>query len=71
MLFIELIFYKNLVMSINSVFLLIDIVSLGIIFLLTCKGYLILKKIIKVLKLYKRRVDIFSAETQLKFILEN
>jgi len=32
---------------------------------------LILKKIIKFLKLYKRRIDIFRAETQLKFILEN
>ncbi|KGG01437.1 hypothetical protein EU97_0483 [Prochlorococcus marinus str. MIT 9311] len=35
------------------------------------KNGLILKKIIKFLKLFKRRIDILSAETQLKFILEN
>ena len=32
---------------------------------------LILKKLIKFFKLYKRRIDILSAEAQLKFILEN
>ena len=32
---------------------------------------LILKKIIKFLKLFKRRIDILNAETELKFILEN
>ena len=31
----------------------------------------ILKKVIKFFKLFKRRIDILSAETQLKFILEN
>ena len=31
----------------------------------------LLKKIIKILKLYKRRIDILSAETQLKVILKN
>ena len=31
----------------------------------------ILKKIIKLIKSFKRRIDILSAETQLKFILEN
>jgi len=35
------------------------------------KEGLILKKLIKFLKLFKRRIDILSAETQLKFILEN
>tara|TARA_A100001035_G_scaffold205985_1_gene166070 strand:- start:1 stop:114 length:114 start_codon:yes stop_codon:yes gene_type:complete len=35
------------------------------------KQGLILKKIIKFIKLYKRRIDILSAEAQLKFILEN
>ena len=32
---------------------------------------LILKKIIKFFKLFKRRIDILSAEAELKFILEN
>ena len=31
----------------------------------------ILKKIIKYLKLFKRRIDIKNAETELKIILEN
>ena len=57
--------------SIDSVFLLIDIFILGIILLSIVKEGLILKKIIKFLKLLKRRIDILSAETQLKFILEN
>mgnify|MGYP001180271083 FL=1 len=35
------------------------------------KEGLILKKIIKFFKLFKRRIDILSAEAQLKFILEN
>tara|TARA_A100001388_G_scaffold239951_1_gene195460 strand:- start:263 stop:376 length:114 start_codon:yes stop_codon:yes gene_type:complete len=35
------------------------------------KEDLILKKIVKFLKIFKRRIDIFRAETQLKFILEN
>ena len=35
------------------------------------KEGLILQRIIKFLKLFKRRIDIFNAETQLKFILEN
>ena len=54
----------------DSVFLLIDIVILGII-LLFIKGGLILQKIIKFLKLFKRRIDILNAEVELKFILEN
>ena len=57
--------------SIDPVFLLIDIFILGIILLSMAKGGLILKKIIKFLKLFKRRIDILSAEAQLKFILEN
>ena len=54
-----------------SVFLLIDIFILGIILLLIPKEGFILKKIIKYLKLFKRRIDIFNAEAELKFILEN
>ena len=54
-----------------SVFLLIDILILGIILLLMPKEGLILKKIIKYFKLLKRRIDILNAETELKFILEN
>ena len=57
-------------MPVDSVSLLIDILILRII-LLTNQSGLILKKIIKFLKLFKRRIDILSAETQLKFILEN
>ncbi len=57
--------------SIDKVFLLIDIFILGIILLSMAKEGLILKKIIKFLKTYKRRIDIISAEVQLKFILEN
>ena len=55
----------------DSVFLLIDILILRIILLLMPKECLIVKKIIKFLKLLKRRIDILSAETELKFILEN
>ena len=55
----------------DSVFLLIDIFISKIILLLMPKEGLILKKIIKFFKLFKRRIDIFGAETQLKFILEN
>ena len=55
----------------DSVFLLIDILILRIILLLMPKDGLILKKIIKFFKLLKRRIDILSAETELKFILEN
>ena len=61
----------TLVISIDSVFLLIDICILGIILLLVPKDGLILKKIIKYLKLFKRRIDILNAEAELKFILEN
>ena len=57
--------------SIDSVFLLIDIFILEIIVLSMAKGGLILKKIIKFFKLFKRRIDIISAEAQLNFILEN
>ena len=55
----------------DSVFLLIDILILGIILLLMPKEDLILKKITKFFKLLKRRIDIFNAEAELKFILEN
>ena len=55
----------------DSVFLLIDIFILRIILLLMPKEGLILKKIIKYLKLFKRRIDIFNAEAELKIILEN
>ena len=57
-------------MPVDSVFLLIDILILRIILLsMPKKGVLL--KIIKFLKSFKRRIDILSAETQLKFILEN
>ena len=55
----------------DSVFLLIDILTLRIILLLMPKEGLILKKIIKFFKLLKRRIDIRNAENELKFILEN
>ncbi len=55
----------------DSVFLLIDKFILVIILLSVPNEGLILKKIIKFLKLFKRRIDILSAETQLKFILEH
>ena len=55
----------------DSVFLLIDIFILRIILLLMPKEGLIVKKIIKFFKLIKRRIDIFNAEDELKFILEN
>jgi len=35
------------------------------------KEGLILKKIIKFFKLFKRRIDILNAEVELEFILEN
>ena len=63
--------YKNLVISMDSVFLLIDIFILRIILLLMPKEGLIVKKIIKFFKLLKRRIDILNAEAELKFILEN
>ena len=55
----------------DSVFLLIDLLTLIIILLLMPKEGLILKKIIKFFKLLKRRIDILNAEAELKFILEN
>ena len=55
----------------DSVFLLIDLLILIIILLLMLKRGLILKKIINFFKLLKRRIDIFNAEAELKFILEN
>ena len=55
----------------DSVFLLIDIFILGIILLLMPKEGLIVKKMIKFFKLFKRRIDIYNAEAELKFILEN
>ena len=54
----------------DSVFLLIDILIIGIILLLMTKEGLILKKITKFFKLLKRRIDIYNAESELKFILE-
>ena len=71
MLFIVQLCYKKLVISIDSVFLLIDIFILRIILLLMPKEGLIVKKIIKFFKLLKRRIDIYNAEAELKFILEN
>ena len=71
MLFIVLYCYKNLIISIDAVFLLIDISILRIILLLMPKEGLILKKMIKFFKILKRRIDILNAETELKFILEN
>ena len=44
-------------------------ISLDPVFLL--KGGLILKKIIKFLKFFKRRIDILNAEAELRYILEN
>ena len=35
------------------------------------KEGLILKKIFKIFKLLKKKIDIINAETELKFILEN
>ena len=55
----------------DSVFLLIDILIIGIILLLMIKEGLILKKITKFFKLLKRRIDILNAEAELRFILEN
>ena len=62
---------QTLVISMDSVFLLIDIFILKIIVLFMPKEGWILKKIIKFFKLLKRRIDIYNAETELKFILEN
>ena len=62
---------QTLVVSMDSVFLLIDICILGIILLLMPKEDLILKKITKFFKILKRRIDILNAEAELKFILEN
>ena len=54
----------------DSVFLLIDILMIGILLLMSKEG-LILKKITKFFKLLKRRIEILNAEAELKFILEN
>ena len=62
---------QTLVISMDSVFLLIDIFILRIIVLLMPKEGLIVKKIIQFFKLLKRRIDIYNAEAELKFILEN
>ena len=58
-------------LSIDPVYLLIDVCILGIILLFMIKGGLILKKIIKFLKFFKRRIDILNAEAELRYILEN
>ena len=55
----------------DSVFLLIDIFILRIILLSIPKEGLIVKKIMKFFKLLKRRIDIYNAEAELKFLLEN
>ena len=62
---------QTLVISMDSVFLLSDILILRIILLLMAKEGLIVKKIIKFFKLLKRRIDIYNSEVELKFILEN
>ena len=62
---------QTLVISMDSVFLLIDIFILKIILLLMPKEGLIVKKIIKFFKLLKRRIDIYNSEAELKFILKN
>ena len=62
---------QTLVISMDSVFLLIDIFFLRIILLLMPKEGLILKKIVKFFKLLKSRIDIHNAVSELKFILEN
>ena len=51
--------------------MLIDIFLLRIILLFLPNEGLIVKKIIKFFKLLKRRIDIYNAEAELKFILEN
>ena len=61
---------QTLVISMDSVFLLIDIFILRIILLLMPKDGLIMKKIIKFFKLLKRRINILNAENELKFISE-
>ena len=66
-----IIMLQTLVISMDSVFLLIDIFILRIILLLMPQNGLILKKIIKYFKLLKRRIDILNAEAELKYILEN
>ena len=71
MLFIVYKCYKTFVISMDSVFLLIDVFILRIILLLMPKEGLILKRITKFFKLLKRRIDILNAEAELKFILEN
>ena len=70
-LFIVYVCYETTIISMDSVFLLIDIFILRIILLLMPKDGLILQKIIKFFKLLKRRIDILNAEAELKFILEN
>ncbi len=62
---------QTLVISMDSVFLLIDKFILRIILLSMPKEGLIVKKIIKFFKLLKRRIDIYNAEAELRFILEN
>ena len=66
-----IILLQKLVISMDSVFLLIDIFILRILLLLMPKEELILKKIVKFFKLLKRRIDIHNAKSELKFILEN
>ena len=55
----------------DSVFLLIDRLVTRIILLSMTPIGRFLNLMMKFFKLLKRRIDIFNAETQLKFILEN
>ena len=61
---------QNFVISMDSVFLLIDTFILRILLLMTKEG-LILKKIINFSKILQRRIDILNAEAELKYILGN
>ena len=70
-LFIVYVCYKTFVISMDSVFLRIDIFILVIILCLMAKEGLILKKIIKFFKLLNRRIEILNAEAELEFLLEN
>ena len=61
---------QNFVISMDSVFLLINAFILRILLLMPKEG-LILKKIINFSKILQRRIDILNAEAELKYILGN
>ena len=61
---------QNFVISMDSVFLLINTFILRILLLMPKEG-LILKKIINFSKILQRRIDILNAEAELKYILGN